>query len=299
MVELPTQHLEKLKAAIRNDKCSPDDVKLMEEAKDHYQHWVERMGKLTSRGRTRIDEMVDLLNEYKNTLEVDLVAKRGSAFLKRQKGQLKLDNSVLEEFLPHMLRNEIIEKLDHDNFLTGPQKAFMSLSFMPRGFGDLGRRPEVMVKVKDQDFTIATPIHYRFSASEEFSADVTATGTFALAVLATEIKLNLDKTMFQEAAGTAQRLKQGCPVAKYFLLVEYLDMVPEDTRLTEIDNVYLLRKVKRLPAPLRANIDRLETQHLDHPILSEVMWAYVQQIQSFIDAAWFDPDEALKRGAFI
>ena len=51
--------------------------------------------------------------------------------------------------------------------------------------------------------------------------------------------------MFQECAGTAARLKQGCPVSKYYALVEYLDMQAEDTRLTEIDNVFLLRRAKR------------------------------------------------------
>lgn len=66
-----------------------------------------------------------------------------------------------------------------------------------------------------------------------------------LAVLAVECKVNYDKTMFQECAGTAARLKQGCPISKYYALVEYLSMQPEDTRLTSIDNVFLLRKVKK------------------------------------------------------
>jgi len=42
--------------------------------------------------------MTELLNNYKDFLEVDLITRRGSAFIKRQKGQLKLDNSVIEEF---------------------------------------------------------------------------------------------------------------------------------------------------------------------------------------------------------
>jgi hypothetical protein len=105
--------------------------------------------------------------------------------------------------------------------------------------------------------------------------------------------------MFQECAGTAQRLKQGCPIAKYFALVEYLDMIPEDCRLTEIDNVFLIRHTKRLPFEKRNHVDEIRKQHQNFPISAEVIWNYVQEIQTFINAVWYDPDQALKRGSFV
>ena len=111
--------------------------------------------------------------------------------------------------------------------------------------------------------------------------------------------MNYDKTMFQECAGTASRLKQGCPVAKYYALVEYLDMQPEDTRLTEIDNVFLLRKAKRLPFEKRNILTEVKAQHRDFPISADVIAKFVKEIQKFIDATWYNPDEALKRGSFV
>jgi len=104
--------------------------------------------------------------------------------------------------------------------------------------------------------------------------------------------------MFQECAGTAARLKQGCPVAKYYALVEYLDMQPEDTRLTEIDNVFLLRKAKRLPFEKRSVLAEVKSQHKDYPISADVIGMFVKEILNFIDATWYNPDEALKRGSF-
>jgi len=101
--------------------------------------------------------------------------------------------------------------------------------------------------VKDQDFAIGKSLHFKFSPTPTFDAAKTTQGRLYLAVVAAECKINYDKTMFQECAGTASRLKQGSPLAKYYALVEYLDMEPEDCRLTEIDNVYLLRHAKRLP----------------------------------------------------
>ena len=294
----PTPHFDKLKAAIENPKCRKD-VRLLREAMGLYRAWTADLDALSSGGKARVAEMVTLLNRYKDAFEVESVMKRGSDLLRRQKGQLKLDNSILEEFLIRLVDADIIQRLGDARFLCGPRNAFMSLSFRPRGFAELGRRPEVVLKTKDQDFVVGTEIHYKFSASPEFQPEVTAEGSLVLAVLAAECKVNLDKTMFQEAAGTAMRFKQGCPISKYFVLVEYLDMEPEDSRLTDIDNVFLLRHARRLPFEKRSKIEEVERQHREHPIDTELVWRFVEAIQAFVDAAWYDPEEALRRGSFV
>jgi len=291
-------HKEKIIAAIGNPKAK-EDIDLLNEALAAYEHWNSRMLALTSSGNERVHEMTALLNEYKDYLEVDLVATKGSAFLKRQKGQLKLDNSVMEEFLIHLVHPSIISNLPNFDLEAGPQTAFMSLAFRPSQIAKLNEKPEIIVKVKDQDFTIGKTIHYKFSADSDFNSQKTIEGKLHLSVLSAECKLNYDKTMFQECAGTAARLKQGCPIAKYYALVEYLDMQPEDTRLTEIDNVFLLRKAKRLPFEKRSNLAEIKAQHKNFPISPDVITKFVAEIQNFIDASWYDPDEALKRGSFL
>ncbi len=233
-------HKEKIIAALGNPKAK-DDIELLKEALSCYESWIKRIICLTSIGETRVREMTALLNEYKDYLEVDLIGGRSSPFLKRQKGQLKLDNSVMEEFLIHLVHPSILDNLPQFDLEAGPQTAFMSLAFRPSNIANLDKKPEVIIKVKDQDFTIGKTIHYKFSSDPTFNMAKTVGGKFHLAVLSAECKVNYDKTMFQECAGTAARLKHGCPKAKYYALVEYLDMQPEDTRLTEIDNVFLLQ----------------------------------------------------------
>jgi hypothetical protein len=216
-----TPHHDKLIAAITNPKCF-NDKKLLQEVLERYNEWVKSIKSLNSTKLERVNQMVDLLNEYKDFLEVDVIAKRGSAFLKRQKGQLKLDNSVLEEFLIYLIDNRIIDGLPNDFKIDcGPHTAFMSLSFRPEGITLLNERPSVVLKQKDQDFTIGKTIHYQFSSSSTFENDKTTIGELYLSVFAAEIKVNYDKTMFQECAGTASRLKQGCPIAKYYALVDF------------------------------------------------------------------------------
>ncbi len=292
-------HKDKLLAALENPKCQAD-IPILQESLKAYQFWIAQMNQLTSTEKDKIFEMVDLLNQYKDYLEVDLIAQKGSSFIKRQKGQLKLDNSILEEFLIYLVDPTIITGLPTDFQLEkGPHTAFMSLSFRPSEIGSLYDKPEVVLKEKDQDFTIGQNIYYRFSPTSSFEQSKTLEGKFFLAVLAAEIKVNYDKTMFQECAGTAARLKQGCPIAKYYALVEYLDMKPEDCRLTDIDNVFLLRKTKRLPQEKRPLYEEVKRQHQDYPIDKKVVWMFVQEVKNFIDAVWYDPEAALKRGTFI
>lgn len=291
-------HKEKIIAALGNPKAK-DDIDLLKEGLSSYENWIGKMTALTSTGDQRVRDMTALLNEYKDYLEVDLIAAKGSAFLKRQKGQLKLDNSVMEEFLIHLVHPAVLNNLPKFDLEAGPKTAFMSLAFRPSNIANLDEKPEVIIKVKDQDFTIGKTIHYKFSSDGDFNTKKTLGGKFHLAVLSAECKVNYDKTMFQECAGTAARLKHGCPIAKYYALVEYLDMQPEDTRLTEIDNVFLLRKAKRLPFEKRSSLEEVKQQHKNFPISADVILKFVNEIQNFIDSSWYDPEGAITRGSFI
>lgn len=296
MIQFP--HKDKLLAALGNPKAVADKA-LLEEALKAYETWIKDMTAVTLTGDDFLRELVRLLNEYKNYFEVELIARKGSDFLKRQKGQMKLDNSILEEFLPYLVDSKLLKNLPTGfNIETGSQTSFMSLSFCPSSIQSLDE-PKVVIKEKDQDFTIGKSIYYKFSSDKDFSTEKTVDGKLFLAVLAAECKVNYDKTMFQECAGTAARLKQGCPISKYYALVEYLDMQPEDVRLTSIDNVFLLRKAKRLPYEKRNIYEDVKHQHEEFPISFDVMKSFVHEIQNFVDATWYDPDAALSRGSFV
>lgn len=293
-----TPHKDKLLAAIANPK-SRADVSLLQQALAAYETWIADVESLTTTGKQRVLDMTRLLNGYKDLLEVELIARRGSDFLKRQKGQLKLDNSVMEEFLIHLIDRRILTALPPFDLEVGPRTAFMTFSFRPSSVQNLRGKPEIVIKAKDQDFTIGKTLHYQMSPDAAFPNADTTKGELFLSVLSAEVKVNYDKTMFQECCGTASRLKQGCPSAKYFVLVEFLDMEPEDSRLTDIDNVFLLRHAKRLPSDKRSILAEVEKQHKDFPIDGEIIYRFVQEIENFLEAVWHDPAEALKRGSFV
>src|SRR5271157_445283 len=265
----------------------------------HKDKLVAEMRRVEVTGKDRVVELTRLMNSYKDNLEVELIMKSQSSFLIRQKGQLKLDSSVIEEFLIHLVDRRVLEGLPDFTLDIGPQTAFMSLAFTPTNLDALGGMPPVEIKEKDADFALGKRIYFKFSPDPQFATGKTTEGKLVLAVLAAECKMNLDKTMFQEAAGTAARLKQGCPMSRYYLLVEYLDMEPEDCRLTAIDNVFLLRHARRLPFGKRTDYAEVKAQHSARPIDAEIVWRFCQEIQSFVKAVWYDPGKALDRGSFV
>ena len=154
-----TPHKDKLLAAIANPK-SRADVALLKEALAAYERWQQSAENLTTTGKQRVVDATKLLNEYKDLLEVTLIAGRGSAFLKRQKGQMKLDNSIMEEFFIQLIDPRSIASLPPFGLEIGPHTAFMTFAFRPANIAGLNGKPEIVIKSKDQDFTIGRTLHY-------------------------------------------------------------------------------------------------------------------------------------------
>jgi len=195
-----------------------------------------------------LERAVELLNRYKFYIDIELIFDSEQDFLYRQKGQLKLDNSIIEEFLPRLIRPNIIPEIAEIELLVGPQSCFSSVYFsssldVPQPGGGLS------IRIKDQDFAISKPLYLKASHSKAFT-DSVEVGTY-IAYVAAECKTNLDKTMFQEAVATAHDVKSSVSGAKYFLLCEWLDMTPLSTAPTDIDEVIILRKAKRLSSNVR------------------------------------------------
>ncbi len=198
----------------------------------------------------QLARMVALLNEYRNYIDIDLVFDSPNDFLYRQKGQLKLDNSVIEEFLPRLMGNPIIlPSLVPFQAHVGPIKSF-SAAYFNSSLDAIKPGGGLAVKSKDQDFAIAKPLFLKASHDAAFHESVTEK-TY-ISYIAIECKTNLDKTMFQEACATANDTKYAVAGARYYLLCEWLDMAPQSTAPTDIDEIIILRKAKRINSNVRA-----------------------------------------------
>ena len=292
---LPTPHLDKLNAALLNDKMPGNEIPRLQHAIQRYHEWIAHMNQVTGGRNDVVSALVVLFNDYKFFIDFDLIYCSEDDFLYRQKGQLKLDNSVIEEFLPHLVSKAFPELQATLNF--GPTKCFAAAYFkstlqhQTNGGG-------LDIRTKDQDFAISKRLFIKSShtAGFELSDSVEA----YLGYVTAECKTNLDKTMFQEATATAHDVKSAAPGAKYFLLCEWLDMTPVSTAPTDIDEVLIMRKAKRISSNIRnvfsshagrvAKRDWYRGFLLSNPFSHDVFERFIGHIESLINNE--DPVEA-------
>lgn len=303
MKTLPTPHGDKLIALLENEKLPESDKQAVRETLDCYKKWLSDSFEVKGKDYKKVDKLVFLLNDYRLHVDLNLIFDSQNDFLYRQKGQIKLDNTIIEEFLPVLISGYFSKELKELNLIVGPATCFSGVWFessmllMQKGGG-------LQLRQKDHDFTISRKIYFQASYKADFSDSITQTTN--IAYIASECKTNLDKTMFQEAAATALDIKTAVPSAKYYLLCEWLDMTPISTSTTAIDEVIILRKAKRLSSNIRQEFNLYANRKKkrafyekflkEHPLTADAFIRFLKNIERQLR----DDTEAkvLERGYF-
>jgi len=300
---LPTPHLDKLKALLENRRLPAVDKPRVEAALQRYREWIADLEAVKGGQRAAVQRLVDATNRYKLSVELDLIFDSPGEFLYRQKGQLKLDNTILEEFLPQLFYRGL--NLADGTFELGPRKTFAGLSFSSSiASPGIGGRPSL--RTKDQDFVLGkrlymmTSFHKDFHEAERMESH--------LGYVCAECKTNLDKTMFQEAVATSRDLKMAVPSSLYFLVCEFLDMTPVSITPTHIDDVLIVRKAKRMSSNVRQEYRSAKERkaHREEYVeflesakyYADVFQRMIDKIQGLIDVADPEMDAVLKKGYF-
>ena len=303
MPELSRPHYQKLTACLNNRRLPEADKQRLEEALERYHSWIASLEKVECGQVDTVEKLVEATNKYKRFIELDLIFDSSENFLYRQKGQLKLDNTILEEFLPQLVFRSL-RGIDN-SFELGPRKTFSGLSFLS-SIGNTGQSGEPTVKSKDQDFILGKKLYLKSSFDPKFQ-DYKLIESH-LGYVCAECKTNLDKTMFQEAVATSRDLKVAVPGSLYFLICEFLDMTPVSIVSTQIDDVLIVRKTKRMSSNIRQEYRTPEArksrrqeyvEFLDSSkYYSDVFQRMIDKIQALIDDASPSVDRVLNEGHF-
>lgn len=253
-------HGQKIDSAINNEKVPKSDKQRLKSALNTYEAWANNLDKIDpskEKLEVAIKKMVRLLNDYKLELDYNTIFCSDTTFLYRQKGQIKLDNTVMEEFLPIFVKKCL--QISHPNLFNGNDaldiasqtKTFSSLRFNS-SLVNPGIAGSLKVKTKDQDFALSRKLFVHASFDKTFSDQAKIeSNTLNLGYVVAELKTNLDKTMFQEASATASDIKHSVSKAHYYLLCDFLGMTPISTATTDIDGAFILRKAKRISSDKR------------------------------------------------
>lgn len=298
--------MEKLTATHENDKLPACDKPRIEQAIQRYHEWIKALDAVTGRSpQRRLEKLVALLNEYRLWVDVGLVFDSEDNFLYRQKGQLKLDNSIIEEFLPRLIHPSIVPEIASFDVAVGPARCFSALYFessldVPQFGGGM------TIRTKAQDFAISKKLYLKAAHGPDFKDAVTK-DTF-IAYIVSECKTNLDKTMFQEACATAHDVKSAVSGARYYLLCEWLDMTPVSTTATDVDEVIILRKSKRLGSNVRGNFGSVKgrkdnralyIKHLtENPLQVEMFQRFLGHVRGLLQSEAPVERDVLSKGYF-
>ncbi len=302
----PATHGQILQALTRNPKLPASDKDRVAEALEKYAAWRRALETMPGEGAELLEGLLRATNEYKMFVEFDLIFLSEADFLYRQAGQLKINNTILEEFLPFLVDERLIPGVKAIPSVTvGPQPCYAGMFIGPvHAPLDKGG---IYIKTKNQDFTVGRKLYLRACSTGRFDACLST--SFNVAYFVSEIKTNLDKTMFQEAAATARELKSSVGDAVYVLLCEWLDMPPIDTRVTAIDEVIILRRARRLGSQVRsafsslagrrASRDLVERQMRDNPLSTPAFERLLEKLRaSFPEDRGINEGDVLKRGYF-
>ena len=301
----PAPHGDKLRALLENTKLPALDRPRILATIDAYDGWLAQMTMLEGEGQDLVEPLVDLLNRYKTAVDLNLVFDSPEDFLYRQKGQLKLDNTILEEFLPWLVGRVFADRFAGQTLILGPANTFSHLRF-ESGVLDTMPGAGMVVRTKDHDFALARPLYLKSSHSPDYTH--AAEAHTRLSYLAAEIKTNLDKTMFQEASATARDLMLALPNSKYFLLCEWLDMTPINASVTAIEEVIVLRKARRLGANVRgsfssaqgraANRATFQAHLTQHPLSAGSFRRFLSHVDRMLGNSDANEADVLNRGWF-
>jgi SAM-dependent methyltransferase len=301
--KLPTPHLDKVNALISNPRLPASDKSRVREALRQYHEWIKELEGVKRGQKGTVQKLVDATNRYKTFIELDLIFDSPGDFLYRQKGQLKLDNTILEEFLPQLFFRAL--NLKDNTFELGPHKTFAGLSFSS-SLGNSGSGGHPILRTKDQDFILGKRLYMMTSFDKEFHRAERLESH--LGYVCAECKTNLDKTMFQEAVATSRDLKIAVPSSLYFLISEFLDMTPVSITSTHIDDILIVRKAKRMSANVRQEYRSVKERRENRDeyvqfiesakYYADVFQRLIDKIQRVIDDTAPELDTVLKQGYF-
>ncbi len=302
-------HGEKIVSAIDNDKMPKSDIPRLEKALKKYDKWISDINNVKADNLDDlISKMLSILNEYKMYIDVNLIFDSEEDFLYRQKGQLKLDNTVLEEFMPLFVRRCVELQYGECDMEIGSQTKTFSSVYFESSLGNPIKAGGMNIKVKAQDFSMSRKLYLSASYDPDFSENETVTLETNLGYVLSEIKTNLDKTMFQEASATAHDIKQAVTGAKYYLLCDFLDMPPISTAITDIDEILITRKAKRIGENIRKSFSTYQGRQAkrewyvaylsEHPYAEDIFKRYINHVIAQLKNEELIEESVLQQGYF-
>lgn len=269
-------HGDNLKHKISIER-NPANKKLLKEIKAKYSKWHEDNMLITGITEADIKKKVKLLNEYKAFID-QLRFKKEAGNRRGFTSQSQLHSSVLEEFMYYLFKD--IEKLQNKHINWGRTKAYTNLYFAPPSIDELEKSSNIVINVKDQDFSVSKEIILK---SRVVNNENWQESKICVPIVSIECKTYLDKTMYEGSVSTAEKIKRGNPYCIFIIVTESYEVsLDVDPKYSQIDQIYVLRK-----------------DNPGNPIDEGLVYDLFRFVESHINSDWYNIRSKMKKGKMI
>jgi len=269
-------HGDNLAHKIKGEK-QPENKKLLDEINVQYLRWKEDNLKITGTTINDIEKKVELLNTYKAFIDQPKF-KKESGNKYGFTSQSQLHSSVIEEFMYYLLKD--IGKLTNKHISWGRTKAYTNLYFAPPSIDEFEESSNIVINVKNQDFSISKEVVLKSRVSNNENWQETK---IYVPVVSIECKTYLDKTMYEGSVSTAEKLKKGNPYCIFLIVTETYEVsLDVEPRLSSIDQIYVLRKDRRT-----------------NPIYADVVCNLFKDVEKHLNSDWYQVKKRIQKGKMI
>jgi hypothetical protein len=269
-------HGDNIEHKLKNEK-NEINKKLLDEIVSQYINWKKANLEISGTTKQDIEKKVKLLNQYKNFID--------QSKYKKEKGnphgftsQSQLHSSVLEEFMYYLFKD--IKTISNKKLIWGRTVAYTSLYFAPPNIETFEETANIVINVKNQDFSISKEIilKSRVSNSDKWQENI-----IYVPIISIECKTYLDKTMYEGSASTSDKIKKGNPYCIFLIVTETYEVSKEmDPKYSSIDQIYVLRK-----------------ENAKNPIYSSVVIDLFNYVERYLSQDWYNVKERIKTGKMI
>jgi hypothetical protein len=169
--------------------------------------------------------------------------------------------------------------------LRRPASTFIGLIFNPKDIKSLTTAPEYTVRSKDHDFVLGARLEMRVAADGSTTSN---SEKLVIPAAAIECKRYLERNMLDECAGTAERIKKATPYCRYIVAAEFLKLDRASPELSQIDEIYILRRQR--------NLERARPGQSVNPIYGDLVAAIYGDVVTHLQRVWWDPNSGLDSG---
>ena len=284
---------------------SEEPQALLAEIEPKEEEWHQANAALTECTYVVVEERVAIFNTYKDFLDQRRYAE---GFDSRS----RLHSSALEQFCYYLLKDAVREVLEGAReagidpvapLVGDGTKTFEDMHFAPSSFRDMLAKPLLKLKVKDHDFIIGQNV---MAVIANIGPDDSILGGddpeqrsqllhLRIPAVLIECKTYLDKTMLDNAAYAAERLKASNPHCLFVIVSEFLKLdAEENPRMTKIDEIYVLRRQRNTDREFRL-LEGFEKK----PIQADLAWDLFRTVREHLWIEWGTGSGALERGKLV